>query len=62
MSFAILVTNPITKEWCPAKETDDVRILTPKVVGWLAAHPEINNKPTNDGIKTALVQLYPCKR
>jgi hypothetical protein len=62
MSFAMLVTNPIKKEWCPAKETDDVKILTPKVVGWLTAHPEINNKTTNDGIKTALIQLYPCKR
>ena len=63
MSFAMLVTNTGSKKaWCPTKETDDVKILTPKVVGWLTAHPEINKKKTNDGIKTALVQLYPCKR
>jgi hypothetical protein len=61
MNFAMLVTNAARKEWCPAKETDDVKILTPKVVGWLTAHPEISNKTTNDGIKTALMQLYPCK-
>ena len=51
-----------TKEWCPAKEADDMKVLTPKVTGWLTAHPEANGKTTNDGIKMAVVQLYPCKR
>jgi hypothetical protein len=63
ISFAMQVTNiGAKKEWCPAKETDDVKVLTPKVVGWLTAHPEVDNKTTNDGIKTALTQMYPCKR
>jgi hypothetical protein len=63
MSFAMLVTDTkAKKEWCPTKETDDVKVLTPKVVGWLTAHPEVSNKTTDDGIKAALIQLYPCKR
>ena len=62
MSFAMQVTNATKKEWCPAKETDDVKVLTRKVIAWLTAHPELNNKMTNDGIRTALIQLYPCKR
>ena len=63
ISFAMLVTNTgPKKEWCPAKETDDVKVLTPKVVGWLNAHPAVNSKTTDDGIKAALIQLYPCKR
>ena len=62
LNFVMLVTNTgAKKEWCPAKETDDVKALTPKVVGWLTAHPEVNNKTTDDGIKTALIKMYPCK-
>ena len=62
ISFAMLVSNPIDHKWCPAKETDDVDALTPKVVQWLAAHPETTSKKTNEGIELALTQLYPCKR
>jgi hypothetical protein len=36
--------------------------VTQAVVRWLAAHPETNNKTTNEGIELALIQLYPCKR
>ena len=62
ISFAMLVTSPIDHKWCPTKETDDVDVLAPRVVQWLAAHPEDNNIKTNDGIQAALIQLYPCKR
>jgi hypothetical protein len=62
VSFVMLVTNfGANKVWCPAKETDDVKALTPKVVRWLTAHPEVKNKTTDDGIKTAFIQMYPCK-
>lgn len=50
------------REWCPAKEADDAKVLTPKVVGWLTAHSEANGATTNDGIKMAIMRLYPCKR
>jgi Rap1a immunity proteins len=50
------------REWCPAKEANDMKVLTPKVMGWLIAHPEAGSKTTNDGIKMAVIQLYPCKR
>jgi hypothetical protein len=61
ISFAMLVTNATKKEWCPGEETNDVNLLTHKVVEWLAAHSETVDKATDDGIKMALVQLYPCK-
>ena len=57
-SFAMIVQD---RSWCPTSETDDVKILTPKVVQWLSAHPETNDMPTDDGITAALKQLYPCK-
>ena len=50
------------RDWCPAKEADDAKVLTPKVVTWLTAHPEANSTTTNDGIKMAIMRLYPCKR
>ena len=50
------------REWCPAKEADDAKVLTLKVVGWLTAHPEANGTTTYDGIKMAVMRLYPCKR
>jgi hypothetical protein len=64
VSFVMLVGNlEAKKQWCPTKETDDVKILTPKVVQWLTGHPDTNSKTTDAGIKTALIQLYPypCK-
>ena len=61
INFAMLVTALSDRKWCPTKETDDVNILTPKVLQWLTAHPETNNKTTDDGIELALIQLYPCK-
>lgn len=48
-------------KWCPAKEATDMKVLTPKVTGWLSTHPEANSKTTNDGIEMAIIQLYPCK-
>jgi len=61
-SFAMLITNVgSNKKWCPAKETDDVNLLTPKVVQWLTAHPETHTMKTSEGIETALKRLYPCK-
>jgi hypothetical protein len=50
------------REWCPAKEADDMKVLTPKVIGWLTAHPEAAGKKTYDGVKMAIIQFYPCKR
>jgi|SRR5690242_3214172 hypothetical protein len=62
ISFAMLVTSPIDHKWCPTKDADDVDVLAPKVLQWLAAHREVNNMKTDDGIQSALSQLYPCKR
>jgi hypothetical protein len=58
----IVSTNPAGRTWCPAKQAVDIKVLAPKVVGWLSAHPEANSKPTNDGIQMAVTALYPCKR
>jgi len=60
ISFAMQVTNPAKKEWCPTKEVEDVKLLTGKVVEWLTAHPETADMATEDGIEMALVRLYPC--
>ena len=57
-----MVANVADQGWCPTAETDDVKVVTPKTVDWLTAHPEFASKPTDEGIKTALRQLYPCKR
>lgn len=57
-----MVNNVTDQTWCPTAETDDVRVTTPKTVDWLTAHPELAGKPIDEGIKTALRQLYPCKR
>ena len=57
-----MVSNAADQTWCPTAETDDVRVTTPKTVDWLTAHPELASKPIDEGIKTALRQLYPCKR
>lgn len=57
-----MVANVADQTWCPTAETDDVKTVTPKTVDWLTAHPELNSKPIDEGIKTALRQLYPCKR
>ncbi len=54
--------HPSDRKWCPAKEADEVKVLASKVMGWLSAHSEANNKTTNDGIEMAIIQLYPCKR
>jgi hypothetical protein len=54
--------QPKDRKWCPAKEADDVKVLMPKVIGWLSAHSEASSKTTNDGIEMAIIQLYPCKR
>jgi hypothetical protein len=68
MYAAMLINSTIAagqakdREWCPAKEGNDMKVLTPKVIGWLTTHPEDNSKTTNDGIKMAVIQLYPCKR
>ena len=62
ISFAMMVTNPRDHKWCPTKEIDDVKILTPKAVQWLTAHPEANSKTTDKGIEYALAKMYPCKR
>ena len=61
---AMLINATIAqkREWCPAKDADDMKVLTPKVTGWLTAHPEAHGTTTNDGIKMAVIQLYPCKR
>jgi hypothetical protein len=53
--------NPADRSWCPAKQAVDIKVLAPKVMGWLSVHPEANSKTTNDGIQMAVVQLYPCK-
>jgi hypothetical protein len=57
-----MVSNVADQSWCPTAETDDVKIVTPKTVDWLTAHPELNGKPIVEGVQTALRQLYPCKR
>jgi Ssp1 endopeptidase immunity protein Rap1a len=57
-----MVSNVSDQSWCPTAETDDVKIVTPKTVDWLSAHPELAAKPIDEGIKTALRGLYPCKR
>ena len=57
-----MVANVADQSWCPTAETDDEKVVTPKAVQWLADHPELASKPIDDGIKTALRQLYPCKR
>jgi Rap1a immunity proteins len=57
-----MVSNVADQSWCPTAETDDPKTVTPKTVDWLTAHPEVASKPTDEGIKTALRQLYPCKR
>lgn len=62
INFAMLITVPLNRKWCPSTETNDTAVLTSKVVQWLTAHPEANNKTTNDGIELALTQLYPCKQ
>lgn len=64
VSFVMLMGNTgAKKEWCPqAKDVDDVQVLTPKVVQWITAHSENNNMKTSDGIKDALIKLFPCKR
>jgi hypothetical protein len=63
VSFAMLLPNGAAgKAWCPTDEVNNVKVLTPIVVGWLAAHPEVQNRKTEDGIKFALTQLYSCKR
>jgi Rap1a immunity proteins len=54
--------NPGNRKWCSAKEANDMKILVPKVMGWLSAHSEANSNATNDGIEMAIIQLYPCKR
>jgi hypothetical protein len=61
---AMLINATIAqkREWCPGKEANDAKVLTPKVIGWLTAHPETNGMTTNDGINKAVIQLYPCKR
>jgi hypothetical protein len=56
-----MVANVGDQTWCPTAETDNVRVTTPKTVDWLSAHPELAGKPIDEGIKTALRQLYPCK-
>jgi cell division protein FtsN len=57
-----MVSNVADQSWCPTAETDDPKTVTPKTVDWLTAHPELATKPTDEGIKTALRGLYPCKR
>ena len=57
-----MVNNVSDQSWCPTAETDDPKTVTPKTVDWLTAHPELATKPTDEGIKTALRGLYPCKR
>jgi cell division protein FtsN len=57
-----MVSNVADPSWCPTAETDDPKAVTPKTVDWLSAHPKLATKPTDEGIKTALRGLYPCKR
>ena len=57
-----MVANVADQSWCPTAETDDEKVVPPKAVQWLVDHPELPSKPIDDGIKTALRQLYPCKR
>ena len=57
-----MVANAADQSWCPTAETDDVKIVTPKTVEWLINHPEFAGTPIDEGIRTALRQLYPCKR
>jgi hypothetical protein len=54
--------HPSDRKWCQAKEANDIKVLAPKVTGWLSVHSETNSKTTNDGIEMAIIQLYPCKR
>jgi hypothetical protein len=58
----VMVANVADQSWCPTVETDDVKIAATTTVEWLTNHPELAGKPIDDGIKTALRQLYPCKR
>jgi hypothetical protein len=62
INFAMMVTAPINRKWCPGADTTGVDSLTPKVVQWLTAHPETNSKTTNEAIELAVIRLYPCKR
>ena len=62
INFAMMITAPIDRKWCPGNATTNDDALTSKVVQWLAAHPEAANKTTNEGIELALSGLYPCKR
>ena len=54
MYAAMLINNTIAvgqakdREWCPAKEGNDMNVLAPKVIGWLTSHPEAGSKTTND--------------
>src|SRR5438105_1029646 len=61
LNFAMLVTAPINREFCPGNKTNVVSLVTPQVLQWLTAHPETNMKSTSEGIQLALIQLYPCK-
>ncbi len=65
MYAAMLILNTVQirdRIWCPADEANDIKVLAPRVIGWLTAHPEAGSKTTNDGIQAAVTQLYPCKR
>jgi hypothetical protein len=61
MFAVMLITAPIDRKWCPGNISTDETVVTPLVLKWLTAHPEVNSKSTNDGIGLAFVQLYPCK-
>jgi len=57
-----MVANAADQSWCPTAETDAVKIVTPKTVEWLINHLEFAGTPIDEGIRTPLRQLYPCKR
>ena len=44
----------------PDKEASET-VITDKVVAYLRAHPELNDKPTKPSLTKALMASYPCR-
>jgi hypothetical protein len=57
----LMLAYPEMGGWCPEGDADDANLLTPDILDWLTDHPAINDALTEEGIMTAMRQIYPCR-